>query len=913
MNNIKYYLFFVVYCFSYHFFAQNSCPGNYNSVYINAQPVSNPPYKIGWHIVHDEEFDNVSDIDNNFWNKWNGNWQNLAFFQPSNIIVNNGRCNLNVNYSPNNYTDWTGTGFYWYTSSYMNTKKEYGPGYFWEMKGKRNDLGFKSSFWSFNYKDANGNPISQSDPQYGEGISVFDNDFKISSDINTNFSEIFGANNNAVGCQEKTFFNQTTPSPSPFQCCMPLPNSTDHTYSLDYQSNEVKMYINNKLIIKNTTNVPQSTQSMGFWATDIYWDGIVLNYGSKLEMDYVRLYKKNEPVTYPLNEYCFFQGWNSQYLRPRFVADFNGDGKKDVLGFGYQNVKASLANISNKNIGFSTTSDVIINQYTVEQGWNNQNEQPRLIGDINGDGKSDVVGFGYFNTVASLSNSTNNNISFLPLQYVGAVYTQEQGWYSQEQTPRFLADVNGDLYDDIIGFSNDGVYISASNSNNNNVAFTNSTKVLNSFGSNDGWTSQSVYPRFLSDVNGDGKKDIVGFGHNTVYVSLSECSGNYLYFTPPTAIYSDFCADQGYISQLLRPRYLADINGDGKDDIVGFGYMNVYASLSNCNNSNVSFTSPAGVISHFTVEQGYLDTDQNQRFVCDVNNDKKADIIGFSKEIMRVAVSKSDQNTASFYDYNNCVDDMSDVMGYAWGNDNKNKKELVDINGDGSLDVIGFGNNHVTTSQSPGGTYNLPFTVLGSTRNTANNWDTPGGDGRDCSYKFYVPEEYDVQFSTCYPESDFWETISIYDINGNSIRYANPGSDNAKCTIGQTLQEGYYYVVIDGYNTQTGNFKLSVQGQKHVQRKHQYLDEEEQVNSITESTDIEVFPNPNNGSFYVKANNETIYSTLEIIDTFGKVLDKRIITEVQTEINKDLSSGIYFVKITDKNKSITVKKIVIQK
>ena len=36
-----------------------------------------------------------------------------------------------------------------------------------------------------------------------------------------------------------------------------------------------------------------------------------------------------------------------------------------------------------------------------------------------------------------------------------------------------------------------------------------------------GWSSQNIFPRFLADVSGDGKADLVGFGSNGVYVSTS--------------------------------------------------------------------------------------------------------------------------------------------------------------------------------------------------------------------------------------------------------------------------------------------------------------------------------------------------------------------------------------------------------
>ena len=43
----------------------------------------------------------------------------------------------------------------------------------------------------------------------------------------------------------------------------------------------------------------------------------------------------------------------------------------------------------------------------------------------------------------------------------------------------------------------------------------------NGFTVNDGgWTSFNQYPRQLGDINGDGRNDIVGFGGSEVYVSL---------------------------------------------------------------------------------------------------------------------------------------------------------------------------------------------------------------------------------------------------------------------------------------------------------------------------------------------------------------------------------------------------------
>jgi hypothetical protein len=40
------------------------------------------------------------------------------------------------------------------------------------------------------------------------------------------------------------------------------------------------------------------------------------------------------------------------------------------------------------------------------------------------------------------------------------------------------------------------------------------------------WSSQNTYPRLLADINNDGKADIVGFADTGVYTSLANSNGD---------------------------------------------------------------------------------------------------------------------------------------------------------------------------------------------------------------------------------------------------------------------------------------------------------------------------------------------------------------------------------------------------
>ena len=56
-----------------------------------------------------------------------------------------------------------------------------------------------------------------------------------------------------------------------------------------------------------------------------------------------------------------------------------------------------------------------------------------------------------------------------------------------------------------------------------------------------GWTNNNDFPRMSADVNGDGKADIVGFGGNAVYVSLSNGDGTFQTATASSPIGTASC------------------------------------------------------------------------------------------------------------------------------------------------------------------------------------------------------------------------------------------------------------------------------------------------------------------------------------------------------------------------------------
>ncbi|QSV73626.1 MAG: hypothetical protein HEQ20_26210 [Aphanizomenon flos-aquae KM1D3_PB] len=322
------------------------------------------------------------------------------------------------------------------------------------------------------------------------------------------------------------------------------------------------------------------------------------------------------------------QGWNTFNQYPRQLADVNGDGRADIVGFGSYGVSVALGQ-ANGNFG---NLDLVLNDYyTSGKGWNTFDQYPRQLADVNGDGRADIVGFGSYGVSVALGQANGT---------FGAVFTaltncsSAQGWNTFNQYPRQLADVNGDGRADIVGFGRYGVSVALGQANGN---FGNLDLVLNDYyTSGKGWNTFDQYPRQLADVNGDGRADIVGFGSYGVSVALGQANGTFgAVFTALT----NCSSAQGWNTFNQYPRQLADVNGDGRADIVGFGSYGVSVALGQANGN---FGNLDLVLNDYTSGKGWNTFDQYPRQLADVNGDGRADIVGFGSYGVSVALAKSD-------------------------------------------------------------------------------------------------------------------------------------------------------------------------------------------------------------------------------------------------------------------------------
>jgi hypothetical protein len=147
--------------------------------------------------------------------------------------------------------------------------------------------------------------------------------------------------------------------------------------------------------------------------------------------------------------------------------------------------------------------------------------------------------------------------------------------------------------------------------------------VVDNFAYNAGGWRVERHPRFLADLTGDGRADIVGFGDAGVWVSLNNGNGT---FQAPRMVVGNFAYSAGGWRVERHPRFLADLTGDGRADIVGFGDDGVWVSF---NNGNGTFQAARMVVGNFAYNAGGWRVERHPRFLADLTPDRRADIVGF--------------------------------------------------------------------------------------------------------------------------------------------------------------------------------------------------------------------------------------------------------------------------------------------
>jgi ELWxxDGT repeat protein len=294
-----------------------------------------------------------------------------------------------------------------------------------------------------------------------------------------------------------------------------------------------------------------------------------------------------------------------------YVGDFNGDKRTDIITFTRDNPLA----FGDVYVSLSTGTAFGPNTKWHDFFGINRSEQI-LIGDFDGDGKADI---------GTWLGTTTRQVYVA--RSLGTGMTQETVWLQSIGVAASdvitTGDVNGDGKSDLVLFARTQgrVYVSLSNG----ASFGAPTVWHNFF-------AVSTYERpALADLNGDGKKDIVTFATDSptafgdVYVALS--NGTQFADKQASSKWHDFFAIRQ--TEIVR---IGDLNADSREDFFTFlpspfGQCYTAASLGAAMGASVLWREAVAPLA------------ADKAFVGDVNGDGKADIIIFAQGEGRVYVS----------------------------------------------------------------------------------------------------------------------------------------------------------------------------------------------------------------------------------------------------------------------------------
>ncbi|MFN6341774.1 MAG: FG-GAP-like repeat-containing protein, partial [Bacteroidota bacterium] len=356
------------------------------------------------------------------------------------------------------------------------------------------------------------------------------------------------------------------------------------------------------------------------------------------------------------------------------IGDLNGDGKPDL-------VTANSANGPDVSVLRNTSTNGTVSFAPKVEYTTGGQPQAVVLCDIDGDGKLDIASANSgANNISVLHNtSTGGNITFatkVDFPAVSGVVGIASG------------DINGDGKPDLVALNRTGASSISVLRNTSTVGTINfATKVDFAVGAN----PQSVA---VGDIDGDSKVDIVtaNDGAGTISVLRNISTISLVNFATKV----DFNADTNPYSVVL-----GDIDGDGKRDIAVANYG--FTSGGN-NISILRNTSNSGVISFASRVNFATGTNPTNVTIGDINGDGKLDLAVSNTNSNNVSLLPNTSTIGSF-SFAGKIDVPTGTNPYAVG--------IVDVDGDNKSDIsVTNSNASVNTVSIIRNTLKVPDIIL---------------------------------------------------------------------------------------------------------------------------------------------------------------------------------------------------------
>lgn len=283
------------------------------------------------------------------------------------------------------------------------------------------------------------------------------------------------------------------------------------------------------------------------------------------------------------------------------VADLNGDGRPDMaVASSYANAASTLVNSTEP--GWGTLLLGQDQEFSAGSG-----PHSIAVSDLTMDGKPDLILANYYsNTLSVFANTTTQGASTLSFSAPQSLATGANPWAVVS------ADINGDGKPDLLvtNFYDGTASVFLNNSTPGASTPTFSAPQTITIG-------PFVRSAGFSDLNGDGKPDLV------ISYSSSNLVNVLLNTTAPGSMVATFATHQTFpVGTFPYAIAIADINGDGKPDVVASNYGDNTVSVL------LNTTVPGALTPTFGSQQVFaVGTFPYSLAVADLDGDGKPDVV----------------------------------------------------------------------------------------------------------------------------------------------------------------------------------------------------------------------------------------------------------------------------------------------
>lgn len=317
--------------------------------------------------------------------------------------------------------------------------------------------------------------------------------------------------------------------------------------------------------------------------------------------------------------------------RMAHVGDFNGDGRDDILLQGKKNTNNTLLLYGTSNRNFTNKQTITNNYGMVMNDWAST-ERAVFVADFNGDGKDDILLQGKKNTNNSYvlfgnSSGTNAQYAFRTRDRISDDYGMSKNDWAQTERIVRIGDYDGDGRADILLQGN-------ATSNNTHILYGKSDRTFTArktisglYGmAKDQWAESERYAR-VADYDGDGRSDVILQGRQTSNNTLVLYGTYNDGFTSKRTISGSYgmAKDQWANSErTLRP---SDYDGDGKADVLLQGDQNTNNTLFLYGQGGDSFSYRKTISNSFGMDKNDWAESERLSHAGDFNGDGKTDVL----------------------------------------------------------------------------------------------------------------------------------------------------------------------------------------------------------------------------------------------------------------------------------------------